>query len=105
MLLLLESGLNEREIGCALFVSRDTLHSHVHAIYRKLAVSTRADALERTRELGLLNGAAKTTAGSHHLSHSVPGELGMSPGQPPRDRGQSAVTMAGPPGGPASGEG
>jgi ATP/maltotriose-dependent transcriptional regulator MalT len=35
------------------------VHSHVQAIYRKLAVSTRADALERTRELGLLDAAAE----------------------------------------------
>ena len=58
VLLLLQSGLNEREIGRALYVSRNTVHSHIRAIYRKLAVSTRADALERTRELGLLDGAA-----------------------------------------------
>ncbi len=59
VLLLMESGLNEREIGRALYVSRNTVHSHVHAIYRKLVVSTRADALERTRELGLHDGAAE----------------------------------------------
>jgi LuxR family maltose regulon positive regulatory protein len=58
VLRLLESGLPEREIGLELYVSRNTVHSHVQAIYRKLAVSTRADALERTRELGLLDRAA-----------------------------------------------
>ena len=58
VLRLLESGLNEREIGLELYVSRNTVHSHVQAIYRKLAVSTRADALERTRELGLLDRVA-----------------------------------------------
>ena len=59
MLWLLKSGLNEREIGRSLYVSRNTVHTHVQAIYRKLAVSTRADALERTRELGLFDGAAE----------------------------------------------
>ena len=63
VLLLLESGLNKREIGCSLYVSRNTVHSHVQAIYRKLAVSTRADALERTRELGLLDGADEDDGG------------------------------------------
>ena len=58
MLRLLKSGLNEREIGHELYVSRNTMHTHIRAIYRKLAVSTRADALERTRELGLLERAA-----------------------------------------------
>ena len=58
VLRLLESGLPEREIGLELYVSRNTVHSHVQAIYRKLAVSTRAEALERTRELGLLDRAA-----------------------------------------------
>ena len=59
VLWLLRTGLAEREIGRELYISRNTVHSHVQAIYRKLAVSTRADALERTRELGLLNGAVE----------------------------------------------
>ena len=58
VLMLLKSGLQLREIGRELYVTRNTVHSHVQAIYRKLAVSTRAEALERTRELGLLDRAA-----------------------------------------------
>ncbi|MFI5083679.1 MAG: LuxR C-terminal-related transcriptional regulator, partial [Streptosporangiales bacterium] len=58
VLRLLKSGLHEREIGDELYVSRNTVHSHVQSIYRKLAVSTRAEAIERTRELGLLERAA-----------------------------------------------
>ena len=58
VLKLLKAGLREREIGRELHVSRNTVHTHVQAIYRKLAVSTRADALERTRELGLLDRVA-----------------------------------------------
>ena len=53
VLKLLKAGLREREIGRELYVSRNTVHTHIQAIYRKLEVSTRADALERTRELGL----------------------------------------------------
>ena len=58
VLRLLESGLSEREIGRELYVSRNTVHTHIQAIYRKLAVSTRAEAVERTRELGLLDRVA-----------------------------------------------
>ena len=54
VLKLLKSDLCEREIGRELYVSHNTVHSHVRSIYRKLAVSTRAGALQRGRELGLL---------------------------------------------------
>ena len=37
-----------------LFVSRNTVKSHVKNLYRKLEVSSRADAVERAREVGLL---------------------------------------------------
>ncbi len=54
MLKLLHGDLSERDIGRELYVAHSTVHSHVRAIYRKLAVGSRADALERGRELGLL---------------------------------------------------
>ena len=54
VLRLLHGDLSERDIGRELYVAHSTVHSHVRAIYRKLAVSTRAGALERGRELGLL---------------------------------------------------
>ena len=54
VLKLLRSDLSERDIGRELYVSYYTVHSHVRSIYRKLAVRSRADALERSRELGLL---------------------------------------------------
>jgi len=54
VLKLLHGDLSERDIGRELYVAHSTVHSHVRAIYRKLAVSTRAGALERGRELGLL---------------------------------------------------
>ena len=53
MLQLLTSDLSERDIGRELYVSHNTVHSHVRSIYRKLGVSSRAHALERTRALGL----------------------------------------------------
>jgi LuxR family maltose regulon positive regulatory protein len=54
VLQLLTSDLSERDIGHELYVSHNTIHSHVRSIYRKLGVSSRAHALQRTRELRLL---------------------------------------------------
>ena len=54
VLQLLTSDLSERDIGRELYVSHNTVHSHVRSIYRKLGVSSRARALQRTRELRLL---------------------------------------------------
>jgi ATP/maltotriose-dependent transcriptional regulator MalT len=51
---LTNSDLSERDIGQQLYVSHNTVHSHVRSIYRKLGVSSRAHALQRTRELRLL---------------------------------------------------
>jgi LuxR family maltose regulon positive regulatory protein len=46
--------LTYREIAAALFVSRNTLKSHVRSVYRKLAVESRADAVEAGRNCGLI---------------------------------------------------
>jgi LuxR family maltose regulon positive regulatory protein len=54
VLQLLTSDLSERGIGHELYLSHNTVHSHVRSIYRKLGVSSRAHALQRTRELRLL---------------------------------------------------
>jgi LuxR family maltose regulon positive regulatory protein len=45
---------SEREIGHELYLSHNTIHSHTRSIYRKLGVSSRAGALDRARELGLI---------------------------------------------------
>ena len=50
VLRLLSGGSSEREIAQELFVSFNTVHSHVKSIYRKLGVSSRAEALGRARE-------------------------------------------------------
>jgi LuxR family transcriptional regulator, maltose regulon positive regulatory protein len=54
VLRLLAGGLSEREIGRELFVSFNTVHSHVKSVYRKLGVSSRAEAVSRARERRLL---------------------------------------------------
>ena len=54
VLRLLATELTQREIGEALFVSFNTVKTHVKSIFRKLDVDTRKDAVSRARELSLL---------------------------------------------------
>ena len=49
----LATHLSFRGIGERLFVSRHTVKSHAMAIYRKLNVSSRGQAVQRARQLGL----------------------------------------------------
>jgi LuxR family maltose regulon positive regulatory protein len=54
VLRLLPTRLSQREIGASLYVSVNTVKTHTKSIFRKLGVSTRAEAVARSRELGLL---------------------------------------------------
>jgi LuxR family maltose regulon positive regulatory protein len=54
VLRLLRGTMSLREIGQELYVSPNTVKSHAQAIYRKLGVSTRHDAVERGHESGVL---------------------------------------------------
>lgn len=54
VLRLLPSDLSAREIGGDLFLSANTVRTHTRAIYRKLRVGSRAEAVARAGELGLL---------------------------------------------------
>jgi LuxR family maltose regulon positive regulatory protein len=54
VLRLLRGSLSLREIGQELYVSPNTVKTHAQAIYRKLGVSTRHDAVTRGRESGVL---------------------------------------------------
>jgi LuxR family maltose regulon positive regulatory protein len=53
ILKLLDSDLSERDVGSELYVSYNTVHSHVRSIYRKLGISSRRHAIQRGRELDL----------------------------------------------------
>jgi LuxR family maltose regulon positive regulatory protein len=48
------SRLTYREIAAALYVSLNTLKSHVRSVYRKLGVASRAEAVEAGRRLSLI---------------------------------------------------
>jgi LuxR family maltose regulon positive regulatory protein len=50
----LSTHLSYREIGELLYISHNTVKAHSLAIYRKLGVSSRSQAVERARQLGLL---------------------------------------------------
>jgi len=50
----LQTHLTIREIGERLFVSRNTANSEIGAIYRKLGVSSRGDAVHKATAIGLL---------------------------------------------------
>jgi ATP/maltotriose-dependent transcriptional regulator MalT len=50
----LDSGLSNREIAEAIFVSEGTLKWHLHNVYSKLNVRNRAGAMVRARSLGIL---------------------------------------------------
>ena len=59
VLRLLTSDLSAREIGAQLFLSPNTVRSHTRAIYRKLGVRSRPEAVARAEALGLLRGSGK----------------------------------------------
>jgi LuxR family maltose regulon positive regulatory protein len=56
VLRLLPTRLSTQEISRQLYVSVNTVRTHVKAVYRKLQATTRAEAVARARELGLLRG-------------------------------------------------
>ena len=64
VLRLLATDLSAREIGTTLFVSVNTVRTHVRELYRKLDVNSRAEAVARAGTLGLL--------GDSHAGDFVP---------------------------------
>jgi LuxR family maltose regulon positive regulatory protein len=54
VLRLFPSALSLREIGQRLYLSPNTVKTHAKAIYRKLDVSARHDAITRARDIGIL---------------------------------------------------
>jgi LuxR family maltose regulon positive regulatory protein len=54
VLRLLRGSLSMREIAQELYLSQNTVKTHARAIYRKLGVSTRHEAIARAREIDIL---------------------------------------------------
>jgi LuxR family maltose regulon positive regulatory protein len=49
----LPTALSSAEMAAQLYISLNTLKTHLHSIYRKLGVHGRSEAIERAKELGL----------------------------------------------------
>jgi DNA-binding CsgD family transcriptional regulator len=62
LLPLLATHLSFREIGERLYISRSTVKTEASAAYRKLAASSRSEAVEHAAELGLIEATAATSA-------------------------------------------
>jgi LuxR family maltose regulon positive regulatory protein len=54
VLRLISQQLSTEEIGAAMFVSVNTVRTHVRSILRKLAVSRRNEAVRRARQLAIV---------------------------------------------------
>ena len=54
VLLLISKGLSNQEIADALFVSTNTVKTHIVRLYVKLDVNRRTQAIQRARTLGLI---------------------------------------------------
>ena len=59
MIRYLPSNLKAPEIAAELLVSPNTVRTHLRHIYSKLDAHSRREAVERTRELGLLAPASR----------------------------------------------
>jgi LuxR family maltose regulon positive regulatory protein len=55
----LPTTLSNREIASELFVTTNTVKTHLRSIYRKLDVAHRRQAVERARDLRLLSGGSR----------------------------------------------
>ena len=55
VLALMPTHLSFREMGARLHVSGNTVKTHAHAVYRKLDVCSRSEAVVRARSTGLLD--------------------------------------------------
>ncbi len=75
------------EIGSTLFVTRNTVKTQVRAIYSKLGVHSRAEAVARARELGLLPASESGTmpADDAPTDSPFPEQRTAAPGEPARD--------------------
>jgi LuxR family maltose regulon positive regulatory protein len=68
VLRLIAVGLSNKEIADELFISVSTVKRHITNLYGKLGVSTRTEALQRARQLALLN---RSAGASHQRDNAL----------------------------------
>ena len=78
---MLATHLSFPEIAAEIFLSPHTVKSQAMSLYRKLGASSRSQAVERARELGLLEGD------EHWRIHGVLAGRDRAPGQEPQGSG------------------
>jgi LuxR family maltose regulon positive regulatory protein len=61
ILAMLPTPLSMREIARRLYLSVNTVRTHNRSLYRKLGVSSRAEAVERARAIGLIDSGGAVT--------------------------------------------
>ena len=75
VLRLLATNLSAREISRALFLSPNTVRTHTRVIYRKLGVSSRAEAVARADSLGLLDQERTNERDRTHRARNPDGQV------------------------------
>jgi LuxR family maltose regulon positive regulatory protein len=88
VLKLLAEPFTLREIGARLYVSRNTVKTHVTRVYSKLGVKSRQEALARARRLGIEDQAG-------HSGESQPGSDPTGDGEAAGDASPDSVQMSG----------
>jgi predicted ATPase len=75
ILRLMGEGLTNREIGERLYISGETVKGYAKEIYSKLDVHNRMEAVNRARELGLLDDNPKEKQLVEPISHNLPPQI------------------------------
>ncbi len=72
VLKLLAGGMSNAEIGATMFISTNTVKSHLKNVYGKLGVSSRTGALSRAFELGIIPTARRRPDHAHAQGAAPP---------------------------------